>query len=374
MNQTQKKTLIKKRIFLIFISIILLVTISSTIVMAQDNVVTVESSFLNVRVGPGLSYEVMDELNYGDEINVIEESNEWYKIRLGDDRIGWVASWNVSEEDPDAYQNTYARVSNDFANVRLYADVQSDLLGTVYQGTELEVVFAEHDWVQVQYMGSLGWIRGDLLEVYEGSRAPEVTQEDAAGAEDLNIDLAPAQPGVAISEATIVLDAGHGGIDPGAVSDEFMEKDVTLETASRLQQRLQAAGAEVILTRSDDSDVSLSDRAYISNQYGAHAFISIHYDASNEPNQRSGTSTYYYDDNDIALAETLNSYLLSYGLLQNHGVNFGDFQVLRENYQPAILLELGYMNHDLDHSMIYTDHYQKSIVEAIYQGLMDYFS
>lgn len=341
--------------------------------MAQNNVVTVESSFLNVRVGPGLSYEVMDELNHGDEINVIEESNEWYKIRLADDRIGWIASWNVSQDHPDAYQNTYARVSNDFANVRLYADAQSDLLGTVYQGTELEVVFTENDWIQVQYMGSLGWIRGDLLEIYEGSQTPEVTQSDSAGSSDLNLDLAPAQPTIPLSQATIVLDAGHGGIDPGAVSDEFHEKEVALETATRLQQRLQAAGAEVILTRSDDSDVSLSDRAYISNLYGANAFISLHYDASNAPNQRSGTTAYYYDDNDTALAETLNSYLLSYGLLQNHGVHFGDFQVLRDNYQPAVLLELGYMNHDLDHSIIYTDHYQKIIVEAIYQGLTDYF-
>lgn len=373
MNKTEKKGLIKKRIFFIFVLIILLVTISSTIVMAQNNVVTVESSFLNVRVGPGLSYEVMDELNHGDEINVIEESNEWYKIRLADDRIGWIASWNVSQDHPDAYQNTYARVSNDFANVRLYADAQSDLLGTVYQGTELEVVFTENDWIQVQYMGSLGWIRGDLLEIYEGSQTPEVTQSDSAGSSDLNLDLAPAQPTIPLSQATIVLDAGHGGIDPGAVSDEFHEKEVALETATRLQQRLQAAGAEVILTRSDDSDVSLSDRAYISNLYGANAFISLHYDASNAPNQRSGTTAYYYDDNDTALAETLNSYLLSYGLLQNHGVHFGDFQVLRDNYQPAVLLELGYMNHDLDHSIIYTDHYQKIIVEAIYQGLTDYF-
>lgn len=373
MNKTEKKGLIKKRIFFIFVLIILLVTISSTIVMAQNNVVTVESSFLNVRVGPGLSYEVMDELNHGDEINVIEESNEWYKIRLADDRIGWIASWNVSQDHPDAYQNTYARVSNDFANVRLYADTQSDLLGTVYQGTELEVVFTENDWIQVQYMGSLGWIRGDLLEIYEGSQTPEVTQSDSAGSSDLNLDLAPAQPTIPLSQATIVLDAGHGGIDPGAVSDEFHEKEVALETATRLQQRLQAAGAEVILTRSDDSDVSLSDRAYISNLYGANAFISLHYDASNAPNQRSGTTAYYYDDNDTALAETLNSYLLSYGLLQNHGVHFGDFQVLRDNYQPAVLLELGYMNHDLDHSIIYTDHYQKIIVEAIYQGLTDYF-
>lgn len=373
MNKVEKKGLIKKRIFFIFVLLILLVTVSSTLVMAQNNVVTVESSFLNVRMGPGLSYEIMDELNHGDEINVIEETDEWYKIRLADDRIGWIASWHVSEDSPDAYQNTYARVSNDFANVRLYADAESDLLGTVYQGTELEVIFTENDWVQVQYMGTLGWIRGDLLEIYEGSQTPEVTQNDETEADEMELDLAPAAPTIPLSQATIVLDAGHGGVDPGAVSDEFHEKEVALETANRLQQRLQTAGAEVILTRSDDSDVSLTDRAYISNLYGADAFISLHYDASNAPNQRSGTSAYYYDDNDTALAETINSYLLSYGLLPNHGAHFGDFQVLRDNDRPAVLLELGYMNHDLDHSLIYTDHYQSVIVEAIYQGLADYF-
>ncbi len=387
MQERYQKSLPTKRIFLICVGLIILLAISSSYVMAQDNVIKVQTESLNVRLGPGLSYTVMDQASQGQSFNILDENNEWYKIRLNDDRIGWVAKWEIDQAQPAAYDHIIARVTADFANIRQYADENSSLLGQVEQGEELDVLFQEDQWVQVLFQGNVAWVSADLVELVEGEIQAETPAEgpahDATGASDSTTDLEDEEntdhqtsnhgPAIPLSEATIVIDPGHGGTDPGAVTPTFYEKQVALETSSRLASLLQSTGAEVIMTRTEDTDVSLADRAALSNEYQAHAFISIHYDSTQHPNQKSGTSTYYYDENDSALAETINEALAVHGTLTNNGVHFGDFQVLRDNQQPSILLELGYLNNEHDLSIVYTDDYQTAIAEAIYQGLVNYF-
>ena len=74
----------------------------------------------------------------------------------------------------------------------------------------------------------------------------------------------------------IVLDAGHGGKEPGCVINGAAEKDITLSIVLLLQEKLESEGAAVVLTRSADYDVSLPDRSEIANNAGANYFISIH--------------------------------------------------------------------------------------------------
>ena len=141
-----------------------------------------------------------------------------------------------------------------------------------------------------------------------------------------------------------------------------------------LQKRLQDAGANAILTRSDDTFISLNDRVYLAHKANADAFISIHYDTIEIANSMSGTTTYYYSKNELELANTVNHYLETNGTLPNNGVRTAEYFVLKNNAQPSILLELGYLNNDHDISVVNTQAYQSTVVEAIYQGLRDYFS
>lgn len=175
-----------------------------------------------------------------------------------------------------------------------------------------------------------------------------------------------------MSDAVIVIDAGHGGSDPGAVSQDenTYEKNVTLSTSIFLQEYLEAMGATVIQVRSSDTDVSLAERAQISNDNEADAFISLHYDASYDPTY-SGTTTYYYQQDDYDLAQTVNNHLE--GLpLENLGVMYGNFQVTRENNRPALLLELGYMSNQNDLSYIRSEEYQRAVAEAIANGIREH--
>lgn len=431
-----------KNIFLVILFLFLSITVASTVVLANENRVTVQADVLNVRMGPGLSHDVMTQVHQEDQLNVLGEENQWYKVRLSNDQIGWVASWLVENEEITADNQEFGRVTGTSVNIRQFASTDSEAIGTVYQGAELQILYQDGDWYQVLYMGRVAWIHADYLELIDTasdslvSAESQSTQEVTVGSSSVNIRTSPstdaevltsANPGESftylgsegdwyeiqldndttgyiaswvvsldtvstteqesaeaqvsrtatdISEATIVIDAGHGGRDPGAIATNgaFTEKEIALRTSQLLARRLQDAGANVVMTRDDDSFVSLNNRAVLSESSGADTFISIHYDAMDTPNSMSGTTTYYYSEAERGLAETVNNYLAQYGPLSNNGVRTGDYFVLRNNRQPSILLELGYLNHDHDITVVNTDSYQATIVEAIYQGLREYFA
>lgn len=431
-----------KNIFLVILFLFLSITVASTVVLANENRVTVQADVLNVRMGPGLSHDVMTQVHQEDQLNVLGEENQWYKVRLSNDQIGWVASWLLENEEITADNQEFGRVTGTSVNIRQFASTDSEAIGTVYQGAELQILYQDGDWYQVLYMGRVAWIHADYLELIDTasdslvSAESQSTQEVTVGSSSVNIRTSPstdaevltsANPGESftylgsegdwyeiqldndttgyiaswvvsldtvstteqesaeaqvsrtatdISEATIVIDAGHGGRDPGAIATNgaFTEKEIALRTSQLLARRLQDAGANVVMTRDDDSFVSLNNRAVLSESSGADTFISIHYDAMDTPNSMSGTTTYYYSEAERGLAETVNNYLAQYGPLSNNGVRTGDYFVLRNNRQPSILLELGYLNHDHDITVVNTDSYQATIVEAIYQGLREYFA
>lgn len=425
--------------------------VGSMIALANENTVIVNANTLNVRLGPGLSHDVLTQVHQNDRLQILAEDNQWYQVRIGDDQLGWVASWLVEKEEISQDTVKFGRVHNaPEVNLRQYASTDSEIIGTALEGTELEILYEDYGWYQVLYMGKVAWINAEYIEIIDSPiQVEKPTSEevsdyetyitvDVDGAaiyaeptsdstllysagyqEQFNylysegdwyyVELGPDQYGYIgnweatvhseeqpqkvevsskenaeayharantnLSEATIVIDAGHGGSDPGALStdESTYEKDITLQTAYKLQARLQDAGANVIMTRSDDHDISLKDRTQLAIDHHADLFISIHYDSLEVPNSSSGTTTYYYDDADRELADTVNHYLAINGTLPNNGINFGNFYVLRENSQPALLLELGYINHFVDLAQIRTDQYQTNISEAIYQALREFY-
>lgn len=441
-----------KKTFITFFILLMSLTFGAMVALANENTVTVETAVLNVRLGPGLSHEVMTQVEKDERLFLLGEENKWYKVRLSDDQIGWVASWLVDSSEVIQSNSQFAKVTGEAVNIRQFSNTDSEILGIVYRDAELQILYQDGDWYQVLYMGRAAWIHGDYIEILD---APTV--EEPPESLPINSDLAStlvevgnvatnirsipstegdliykAQPGEqfefidnsedwyhiridenttgyvagwvssiveettkpdeiitttetaeaqyarsisSLAEATVVIDAGHGGYDPGAISPNqtVVEKDVTLSTALLLQKRLQDAGTNVILTRSTDEFVSLNGRVELTHAHNADVFISLHYDAVEQANTMSGTTTYYYSDSDLELANTVNRYLSQNAPLTNNGVRLGDYYVLRTNRQPSILLELGYMNSDLDLQYIDTQSYQATIVEAIYQALREYY-
>lgn len=441
------------KLFLLIVMIIFSLTFASLMALARENHVTVAAPSLNVRYGPGLSHDVMTQVHESDRLQVIGEENHWLKVRLNDDKIGWVASWLVDQEDIAPDKTKYGKIVNaPEVNLRQFANAESQLIGTISEGAEVEVLYAADGWYQILYQGQVAWINGDYVQMIEspttiysvdvsdGAEAPVVQ----IGNRPVNIRVAPSETSESIgtaepyktytylhtegdwyciqvndgtvgyvaswlshlhaptdsagnpisgadteafasymarsdtrlAEATIVIDPGHGGQDPGAVAPngQVYEKNLAYNTSLLLYKRLVSAGANVIMTRTDDSYVSLEERTKTSNDHNADLFISLHYDSRDIPNSATGTTTYYYDESDYGVAQIINHHLALQTPLSNNGIQFGNYHVLRENNQPAILLELGYMNNDDDYAYITDPTYQATVAEAIFQALQAYFS
>lgn len=177
-----------------------------------------------------------------------------------------------------------------------------------------------------------------------------------------------------LADATILLDPGHGGTDVGALPEAtaIQEKAVTLQTALAVKSKLEEQGAKVIMTRDKDTWVDLNDRVTMSNDQEVDAFISIHYDASTDTSW-NGFTTYYFHESDYDLAVTM-SHSLSNLPLANNGAKFGNYQVIRENHHPALLLELGYLTNTNDLQTLQKADFNKQVADNIAQGLDNYFS
>ena len=198
----------------------------------------------------------------------------------------------------------------------------------------------------------------------------------------------------------IVIDAGHGGQDPGTQNKSYKldEKAFTLDVANRLRPMLVKQGYQVVMTRTDDRFVALPMRAEIANKAGADLFISIHFNAVGGAPTVRGSETYTLtpryqrstgsakrgpsDDeaNPGNLNDPWNS-LLGYHMQTqmlsklgsvDRGLKRARFAVLRLVNSPAVLVEAGYLSNDDEAKKIATAAYRQSLAEALAQGVRGY--
>lgn len=168
----------------------------------------------------------------------------------------------------------------------------------------------------------------------------------------------------------IALDAGHGGWNPGAVYEGRQEKDDVLNLTMAVGNILEQNGVRVVYTRTDDIYESPYQKAQEGNMSGADYFVSIHRNSSPYPNQYSGVETLVYSQYGQAavMAENINSELEKVGFV-NQGVNERtNLVVLRDTDMPAVLVEVGFINSDVDNEMFDTRF--NDIAQAIADGIL----
>ncbi|MBR2178841.1 MAG: N-acetylmuramoyl-L-alanine amidase [Selenomonadaceae bacterium] len=181
---------------------------------------------------------------------------------------------------------------------------------------------------------------------------------------------------------SIVIDAGHGGSDSGAIGPSGVtEKEVTLAVALKVQQLLQNAGANVVMTRTTDRDVSWAGSSngqelqarVDKTPPGAAVFVSIHCNAfSNSITQ--GMETYYYwgSSEGKILATLLNEELANFGGRFNRGVKGANFYVLKHTSIPASLVELAFITNPEEEYLLANDDYQQQLALAITRAIKRY--
>lgn len=174
----------------------------------------------------------------------------------------------------------------------------------------------------------------------------------------------------------IIVDAGHGGKDPGAQSPFGIppEKHLTLDIAQRLRRLLEQAGYSVRMTRETDVYISLADRVAMANALGADAFVSVHLNSFPRPGGQWGTEVYYWTPHSLPLAEAVYRNLLSLLGRKGNGVRQRRLYVVRHTVMPAILVEPCYVNHPDEAALLKDESFRERIALAICQGIMEFFN
>ncbi|ETT34179.1 N-acetylmuramoyl-L-alanine amidase [Paenibacillus sp. FSL P4-0338] len=173
----------------------------------------------------------------------------------------------------------------------------------------------------------------------------------------------------------VVVDPGHGGDDPGAVSvSGRMEKDFNLGLSEKIAANVeQDPQLEILLTRTGDAFISSQElfRPQFANNLPADLFISIHGNTY-EDASASGTETFYYHEESLAWAETIHKHVIQATGLKDRGVKKGNFFVLRDTVMPSVLLELGYLTNPGDEAKMWTSGFQESVASAVVDGIREY--
>lgn len=174
----------------------------------------------------------------------------------------------------------------------------------------------------------------------------------------------------------VVIDAGHGGKDPGTNGGALIEKDITLTVALLVQDLLEDADYEVIMSRTEDEYPELMERAKLTQEYDAPIFVSIHCNAAENIASANGIETYIApaDAADADLAAYLQAALIDATSANDRGVKESRLVVLTQNPAPACLVELGFMTNPDECAKLGDEDYQQTLAEAIANGIDNYFA
>ena len=245
-------------------------------------------------------------------------------------------------------------VDVDILRLRGGPGTEFEILDRLTRGTVLNVLSANGIWLQVTTPGGKeGWVHGNYVSPV----------------------------GVAVDVfkgKTIVIDPGHGGSDPGAIgATGLQEKVVNLAVAEQLIKMLQAAGANVLTTRSGDQSVSNQQRVDLANKAKAHLFLSIHANAFSNA-ESNGTETHYCGNNSHSaaskyLAQQLQRELITTFNLRDRGVKANSFFVLTKTEMPAALVELAFLTNPAEEALLADPANRLKAAEALFKGLAAYF-
>jgi N-acetylmuramoyl-L-alanine amidase len=170
---------------------------------------------------------------------------------------------------------------------------------------------------------------------------------------------------------TVVVDAGHGGKDNGAYRNYGgAEKVATLDVAKRLERKLRESQLKTVMTRSDDTFISLDQRVSIENAQKNAIFVSIHF---NDSRRRGihGFETYYHSAPSHDLADRIQMKLMTIPHSMNRGVKTANFRVLRYANYPAVLVECGFLSNRQEGGGARDSEYRELLADRIAEGIVE---
>ncbi|MBQ3817248.1 MAG: N-acetylmuramoyl-L-alanine amidase, partial [Clostridia bacterium] len=180
--------------------------------------------------------------------------------------------------------------------------------------------------------------------------------------------------GTSLSGAKIFIDAGHGGIDCGALAYNraYTEANRNLNLALKVKQRLEALGAEVIISRSGDTTLTAQNRMLMLKNAKPDLCVSIHHDSNNK-SQLNGFSAYHFNAFSKTAAQYVYNRTYNTGIYSSYQLKWHYFFLARVTTCPVVLTENGYMSSPADFGNIQNDSANNAKADAITSGIVDYF-
>ena len=239
-------------------------------------------------------------------------------------------------------------------NIREQNSASSKSLAKINRGAVVNVLSTKGYWVEVNYEGIIGYVDKRYLRLKNTT-------------------------GSAVKDRIIIIDPGHGGKDPGAVSGQAVEKSIVFKVTQLVKQKLEADGAKVLLTRTGDTYPTLDERPKFATDHYGEMFISLHANAASSSSAK-GTETYFSitsNDNekeDLVLATNINNQIVKNADMNNRGVKREDYKVIKGLTIPAVLVELGFITNAEDRTKLLSDQYVEIFAKSIYNGIVEYYA
>ncbi|AXM89132.1 cell wall hydrolase [Anoxybacillus ayderensis] len=250
--------------------------------------------------------------------------------------------------------NIQGTVTTATLNVRQTPAATGVLVGTLQKGQVVDVYDLNGYWAKIAYNGQFAYVHKTYLKLRNIAGSP-------------------------VKGRIIVVDAGHGGKDPGAMSGGANEKTIVLEVAKFVKEKLEKAGATVIMTRETDVYPTLQDRVNIAKNNYAEMFVSIH--TNSATNTSAKGAEVYYDsstnpngEESKKLAQYIQEEIVRMANMVDRGVKNSGLYVLRNNSVTSVLVELGFISNAEDRAKLTSAEYQNLYAEAIYQGIVKYYT
>jgi len=187
----------------------------------------------------------------------------------------------------------------------------------------------------------------------------------------------------------VMLDPGHGGYDPGAITNQGVyEKAINLQIAQKVKEMLGPSGIEVFLTREEDIDyvpdgvkgkttkkqIDLNRRIDMAKEANADVFVSLHVNAT-ATGLQSGAETFYHYQSESGkkLAELIQQELIKIPGMNQRIAKPGDFYIINNTSMPAIIVEVGYLSSVKEQKKLQQSWYQEQLARAIAKGIANFF-
>lgn len=392
----------------------------------------VTASLLNVRSGPSTGYKVTGNVKNNTTLEILSshttKGQVWYKVRYSG-KEGYVSgkyvkvSNTVTPKAEEKKPTVVSKPANESSqlkkgvitayalNVRSNPSLEAKVVGYVKKNNEVTILSSQSvsgkTWHKIRYGSKEGYVSGAYVKVTgvvsnttitvskpNPPTPPASSPKKEEPKEEVNttnttesatpeaVSQEPNTPANSVKKPldgkVFVVDAGHGGSDPGAVGNGAKEKDLVLDVSNRITAMLKDKGATVHQTRSTDKFIPLSDRVVFANSKKADAFISVHINAAGS-SAANGIETWYNANTNPSAQESkelaieIQQSLIQATSAKDRGVKSGDFYVIKNTKIPAVLLELGFISNQEEASQLKDSTHRQTLSDAVVKGVLDFY-